>query len=655
MSTDLVRSLLSFVLASSALMPRAHAADQPSDPLYQSPAEIPVENFFRAPTLRELKLNPAGTHIAMIVHDPKKDAHGLMIYSVADAKMSGMRGSDDYDVSSFAWAGDDRLVFSIARDRLYAWGLYAMAVSDRRRIVTLNTHDLVRVLGTPLARPDNLLVWIEKSAQTNGRPGGLLELDLRRNALSDAGESGHNFRSAVPLPPNTDGVLRWFLDREGEVRYAVVHRDGVTGISRRDAGDTWQQVPLDLLRDPPLAVDKDSFVLIVAHLAPDGSRELRRYDTRNGTFGPALHTDDKYDFSHGSVIFSAGDREIIGLVYARQATKQVWLTREDNELQAALDASLPANHLNRIISRSRNGQRLVIASSSDRHPGALYLFDRTAMKLRELAQVAPWLPEKLMAPVMLMKFKARDGLELDGYVTLPLNHEPSRPGPMVVVPHGGPWVRDTWGYDALSQFLASRGYIVFRPNYRGSTGYNEQISLRPRMEFRRMHDDVTDGVRALVGAKIADPAHLAIFGSSFGGYLAMAGAAFEPDLYRCAVSFAGVFDWERMLRDDRANENDFRSAWLRRELGDPKANRERFEAMSPYHHVTQIKCPVFIAHGDEDRNADTSQSRRLVKALAKAGVPHETMFVADEGHGLASTQHRVEFFTRLEAFLKRHL
>jgi dipeptidyl aminopeptidase/acylaminoacyl peptidase len=311
--------------------------------------------------------------------------------------------------------------------------------------------------------------------------------------------------------------------------------------------------------------------------------------------------------------------------------------------------------LNQIVSRSRDGQRLLFISSSDRHPGTLFLLERKTMKLQTLSQLAPWLPERLMAPVRVTTYRARDGLKLDGYVTLPLDYDESKPGPMVVLPHGGPWHRDVWGYDPESQFFASRGYIVFRPNYRGSTGYNAAISREPRMEFRKMHEDVTDGVRALIAAKIADPAHIAIVGASFGGYLSICGAAFEPGLYRCAVSIAGVFDWERMIKEDRDNENIFRSEWLRRDLGDPKAQREKFEAMSPFYSVGQIKVPVFIIHGEDDNNADTSQSRRLVKALKAAGVKHETLFIPGESHGFAEMRHRIELFTRVEAFLKQNL
>lgn len=643
-------ALVAPLLATLALS----AADVPAHPDFARAADIPVEHFFREPAIAAPRLNPAGTHVAMIVHELDKDARGLLFMSLADGKFTGMRGGGDYDVSNYQWAGDDRVVFSVNREKLYSWGLYAMKVEQPQRVVTLNNFDVVDVLGTPRARPDHVQVYIARSARNEGRPGGLLELDLKRDHTSRFGDSGRNIRDVIPLPPG-DAVRRWFRDRTGEVRYAVAHRGAELSLHRRLPDGKWKPIPISLDRDSPLAVHADPNLLFVAHLADDGARELRTFNTDTGKLGPVLHRDEKYDFSRGSVLYSAADDEVIGLTYARQATEQVWLRDDEAALQQALDRVLPANRLNQIVSRSRDGSRLLVVSSSDRHPGSLFLFDRATMKLRRLTDFAPWLPEKFMAPVMITSFKARDGLRLDAYVTLPPGHVEGKPSPMVVLPHGGPWARDTWGYDAESQFLASRGYVVFRPNYRGSDGYNFEISILPRMEFRKMHDDVTDGVRALIAGKIADPHRIAIFGASFGGYLAVAGAAFEPDLYRCAVSFAGVFDLATMMKDDRSNRNDYRHAWFRRDFGDPKANDERFDAMSPLRHVQAIKAKIFVAHGVEDRNADSAQSRRLVKALKAAGVEHETMFISGEGHGLAAMKNRVEFFRRLEAFLKKHL
>ena len=647
-----LRAAISLSLLFPLLALAVEKPEPPTPPAPTHPGEIPVESFFRPRAVRSPQLNPAGTHLAVLAHDLKNDANSLVIFSLADMQVKGMRGSTDLNIGDFRWADDERLVFSIVKDNHYAWGLYAANRNDPFRVTTLNSHDVVQVLGVPRQRPDNLLIWVRRDARNHGRDNGVQEIDLRRNQRNSGDVM--NVRHSIPIPRGYAGVQRWLRDRQGEIRYAAVFSKGQIFLLRRD-DDKWTPVTIDLALDEPLAVDADPNILFVAHRNATGARDLLRFNTTDGSHGPVLYSDEKYDFGDGTVRYSATEKEVIGLVYARQAPEQVWLRDEEVALQRSIDAALPPDHLNLIVSRNRDGGRLIILSSSDRHPGSLYLFDREKRQLKELSQLTPWLPERLMAPVRLMTFKARDGLKLDGYVTLPLGHDESKPGPMIVLPHGGPWHRDVWGYDPESQFYASRGYIVFRPNYRGSTGYNDEISHRPRMEFRQMHDDVTDGVRALVAARIADPAHLAIVGASFGGYLAVAGAAFEPDLYKCATSYAGVFDVETMMKEDRDNDNVFRYDWLRRELGDPGKNREKFEAMSPLHSVDKVKIPLFIAHGTEDNNADTDQSRRLVKALKKAGVSHEVMFIPGESHGLAVLKHRVEYFTRVEAFLRKNI
>lgn len=639
-----------FLLGSVARL----AAAEPVAPA--RPADIPLESFFRPAAVRFAQLNPAGTHLAVLNHDPKADAYSLVIISLADQQVKGLRGTTELNPSRFLWAGDERLVLSAIRNNIYAGGLYTINRNDPSKITTLYPNDAVEVLGTPRQRTDNLLVWVRRSARSAGRDIGVEEVDLRFKATHfQSDDLTRMVRSSLPVPRGYTGVHRWLRDREGEIRYALVHRDGRTSCLRRDAGDEWTEVPINLDVDRPLSVEADPAVLLVAHGNPDGACELARFDTRNASLGPVLYRDEKYDFAQGSVRYSSTEKDVIGLSYARQTLEQVWLREDEADLQRSIDAVLPGR-VNQIVSRSKDGRRLLLISSSDRHPGTLYFLDRDAWKLRNMVELAPWLPERLMAPVRTMTFKARDGLKLDGYVTVPPDHDPTRPAPMVVLPHGGPWMRDSWGYDPESQFFASRGYIVFRPNYRGSTGYNPAVSIQPRLEFRKMHEDVTDGVRALIAAKIADPAHIAIIGASFGGYLSICGAAFEPDLYRCAVSIAGVFDWERVMKEDRGNEvNISRAEWLKRDLGDPKVQREKFEAMSPFYSVARIKIPVFIAHGEEDENADTSQSRRLVKALKAAGVKNETCFIPEESHGLAEMKHRVELYRRIDAFLKRNL
>ena len=653
--------LFAGLLAATGFSAEPKPAPKPAPArIASTPAELTVADFFRPHAVVSAKLNPGGTHLALLIDEPKTDSTGLRILDLGTKKMVGMTGTAIYDIHDVHWVGDDRVVFTVSRDNIYATGLLSVPRDLVRSPKVLNERDAVQVLGSPDARPDNLFVWVRQSARDDGRPGALVEVNVRSRSERGFDADSTQIRDIVPDPPG-EGVRGWIPDLTGEVRYAVTHKNGNLSLYRRETDNrTWTRVSLNLDTMQPLAVDTNPDVLLVACLTSAGLRELVRLNTREYTNGPVLYTDEKYDFSTGHLQFSDNRKELLSLSYARQAPVQIAFSPEESRLQRSIDAALPPEHINLIVGRNRDGSRLLVRSLTDRHPGTLYLFNydvqKNTLSFGSVANLAPWLPENLLGSVRLMTYKARDGLQLDAYVTVPLDYVAGKPAPMIVLPHGGPWVRDVWGYDAESQFFASRGYVVFRPNYRGSSGYHADISLKPRMEFRKMHDDVTDGVRALIKSGIADPAHIAIIGASFGGYLAVCGAAFEPDLYRCAVTIAGVFDWDRAMRDARHNDPDaFRYERMLHELGDPKVQREKFEAISPLHAADQIRIPVFIAHGGEDRVADSGQSHRLAKILKKSGTPYETMFAGAEGHGFFTLKNRIELYQRIEAFLKKNL
>jgi dipeptidyl aminopeptidase/acylaminoacyl peptidase len=206
------------------------------------------------------------------------------------------------------------------------------------------------------------------------------------------------------------------------------------------------------------------------------------------------------------------------------------------------------------------------------------------------------------------------------------------------------------------QFLASRGYAVFQPNYRGSMGTAWRFPEEDMWAFRKMHNDVTDGVKTVLKTGLIDANRLAIMGGSFGGYLALSGAVHEPGLYRCAITIAGVFDWERVMKQAKGNVY-LRGQYgvLKRELGDPKTHQEKFEELSPIYRVNQIKIPIFVAHGKEDPVASVAQSKDLLKQLKKFGVAYEKQIERGEGHGFHQLEHNVELYTALEAFLGKHL
>jgi dipeptidyl aminopeptidase/acylaminoacyl peptidase len=227
---------------------------------------------------------------------------------------------------------------------------------------------------------------------------------------------------------------------------------------------------------------------------------------------------------------------------------------------------------------------------------------------------------------------------------------------LVVLPHGGPWARDSWGFDRESQFLASRGYAVLKPNYRGSRGYAWMFPEEDTYDFRKMHDDVTDATKALIASGLIDGNRVAIMGTSFGGYLALSGVVNEPKLYRCAVTIAGVFDWAQQIKDKKFDQYDSPAfGWLMRKLGSPEQQREKFAAISPVRQVDQVRVPVFVSHGKDDPVADIGQSKRLISELEKHHVPHEALLVGEEGHGMAHLNNEVELYSRIETFLAKYL
>jgi dipeptidyl aminopeptidase/acylaminoacyl peptidase len=260
---------------------------------------------------------------------------------------------------------------------------------------------------------------------------------------------------------------------------------------------------------------------------------------------------------------------------------------------------------------------------------------------------------KELASVESTSYKARDGLDIPAFVTQPHGVEPKLL-PLVVMPHGGPFARDEWSYDPWAQFLANRGYVVLQPNFRGSTGYGRSFVEKGVGQWgRTMQDDLDDGVKWLVEQGKVDPKRVCIMGASYGGYAAMWAAARNPDIYRCAISFAGISDLAAMIRYDRKafSAARYHRAWREKVQGEKSFD---LDTVSPLYTASQISIPLLIAHGDKDENVPVSQSKKLHEALKKANKPHEFIVFEGEGHGLQSPENAVGFLKRVEDFLRLH-
>jgi dipeptidyl aminopeptidase/acylaminoacyl peptidase len=321
-------------------------------------------------------------------------------------------------------------------------------------------------------------------------------------------------------------------------------------------------------------------------------------------------------------------------------------------LQARLDKALP-NRVNRIVSRDSTDNRFIVWSAAASDPGVYYLYDRSRRELTEIARPHGKLEGKRLAPVEAVRYKARDGLTIPAYLTKPEGRA-GKALPLIVMPHGGPFIRDRWQYDGWVQFLANRGYAVLQPNFRGSTGFGKDFVDAASGQFgRKMQDHLDDGVRWLVAQGVVDPKRVCMMGASYGGYAAMWAAARNPDIYRCAISFAGISEVRSMLRFNGGGwvARRYYRDWRDRIRGE---NKSDLEAVSPLSRASRVKVPLLIAHGDDDKIVPIAQSRRMHEALRQAKVDHEFIVYPGEGHGFRKSQNSVDFLKRVETFLAKH-
>jgi dipeptidyl aminopeptidase/acylaminoacyl peptidase len=625
-----------------------HAASPtPSGPL-------PAEEVCRAAELGEARISPDGQHLGAIVTDDN-DLKNLLVYNLKDYQPSGLRANGSFEISKFYWLGNDRVVFSISKDKVYSWGLYSARLQHLNRTAPLDNFDATEVVGVPRERPGRVLVWVTQSSQDEGRPGNLLEInaDLMPSDF-ERPSAGSTSVVRTYAPPDDGPVVGWESNRVGELALCTTWSGGQYRLHRYlRASRTWVNVPI-AARTRSMGVDYDDRFAWVVRVSESKSYELCRVNLETGVMDAPILTDPEYDIGGGHLYFSDVSHTVAGVTYMKRRAVSVWFSGTYASVQATIDRRRPGTD-NVLYDHDLAERKFLFQLNGPQHPASYELLDLDARTLRLISNAAPWLQDWPLHPVQSVSFMTRDGVRLEGYQALPDGANAAHPVPLVVLVHGGPWVRDNGWYNPVVQFLVSRGYAVFQPNYRGSTGYAPGISHDREYDFMRMNNDVTDATKAILSTGLIDPKRIAIMGASFGGYLAVSGVAFEDGLYRCAISECGVFDWERQVRSKSDVGRPGEYEVLTDELGRPGKDKALFDEISPLRHVDRIHVPVLIAHGTEDNVVDVAQSKKLASALRKRGVPCETFYRSLEGHGFYNYENRVAFFHRVEAFLAANL
>lgn len=296
----------------------------------------------------------------------------------------------------------------------------------------------------------------------------------------------------------------------------------------------------------------------------------------------------------------------------------------------------------------------MVRTFSDRSLGAYYFFDQTKNILQKITDVSPWIDENDMAPMTPVSYQSRDGLTINGYLTLPVGAE-HKNLPVIINPHGGPWVRDHWGYNPEVQLMANEGYAVLQINYRGSTGYGRRFwEMSFKQWGKTMQDDLTDGVDWLIKEGIADSKRVAIYGGSYGGYATLAGVTFTPELYACAIDYVGVSNLFTFM-------NTIPPYWkpyldmMYEMVGNPEKDKEQMTEASPVFHIDKIKAPLFVIQGANDPRVNIDESDQIVKALRAKGVDVLYMVKYNEGHGFHNEENRFEVYNAMLVFLDKYL
>ena len=648
LSRTALLAALALALAAGALAATAASAAPATD---APPPLLDRELFFGNPEIAAAQLSPDGQYVAFL--KPWSETRNLWVKKTSEPFETARRitAETKRPIPGFFWSRDSRLLLYVkdnaGDENFNVWAVDPAAPQAEGQEVppSRNLTDAkgarAFIYDVPKKDPDTLYVG----------------LNDRDPAWHDLYKVTISTGKRELLRENTDRISGWIFDLEGRLRLAQRIADN---------GDT------EILKVEPEGFKTVYTCSVFETCNPDrfhrdGKRvymETNKGDvdlTRLVLFDPETGRDElvesdpqgRVDF--GGAIFAEATDELVGTSYEDERTRVYFRDQDWEADYKLLQAKFPGKDIG-LDSSTADDRLLLITAASDTDPGERYLFDRATKKLTLQYRVRERIPREHMAEMKAVRYASSDGLEIPAFLTLPRG-VPAKNLAAIVLPHGGPWSRDGWGFDNLAQFMANRGYAVLQPNFRGSTGYGKKFLNAGNDQWGdKMQDDVTWGAKYLVAQGIADPKRIGIMGGSYGGYATLAGVAFTPDVYAAAVSIVGPSNLITLLDSIPPYWEAIRTMFYER-MGDPRtpAGKAQLERQSPLHSASRIKTPLLVAQGANDPRVKEAESEQIVIALRDRGFPVEYILAPDEGHGFQRPVNGMALWAATEKFFAKYL
>lgn len=603
------------------------------------PELIPREILFGNPTKVAPQISPDGKMLAYLA--PVNNVLNVWVKTVGEDDDRAVTKDDDRGIRRYFWAEDSRHIMYLQDvGGNENWRLYGVDLeTDEIKDLTPYEKVQVRIVDRNKHFPDELLIGMNKE---DPKVHDVYHLDLKTGELR-------------LIAKNPGNVINWLADADFKVRCATVSRldGGFDLMIRDDEMAEWKEILTwgadDGLTSGPISFDKGGTHIYLQDSRSVNAGRLVKMNLASGDI-EVIAEDPQYDI--GGVFIHPDEYTIQAVSFFR--ARNEW-TVLDESIKADFDAISRLDHGDFSISdRDNADDTWLVGFTKDNGPVSYYAFDRETKKGTFLFDHRPKLKDYKLAPMKPVSLTSRDSLTIYGYITFPI-WKGKKNLPMVLNVHGGPWARDVWGYDGEAQWFANRGYACLQVNFRGSAGYGKEFLNAGDKEWgAKMHDDLIDAVNWAIDKGYADFEKVAIYGGSFGGYAALVGATFTPDVFCCAVDIVGPSNLITLIKSIPPYWSTFLATFYKR-VGNPDTEEEFLKSRSPLFKVDQIKIPMLIAQGANDPRVKQAESEQIVEAMKKKGIEYKYMLFPDEGHGFAKPENRLKFYAAAEKFLAAQL